>query len=618
MALKDKIWLKRENILYEEEERLAAFFGLHPIVIRALINRGISDSFAIMEFMNPYYAPLPQQFESAIETMESVIRNKGVIFIHGDYDVDGITSTAILYRTLTRLGIRPEYFIPHRVHDGYGLKETGVRMAHEKGANVLVTVDCGINSYDEIELAKSLGMKVIVLDHHQPGKVADTPYIVSGELLPESAYHHHLSGAGVTFMFCVQLARRFGVCIGEDILEQTIELAALGTLADVVPLLGINRWIVKTGVHKMKNNPSVPLQALLQVADMDKAKLSASNIPFALTPMINAAGRLTDTTIPVALLLSHTVEDAMVYAEKLAAYNIQRQRLQEEHLKAGIELAEKRETESVIIAGLFPHGVAGLIASKLVEAYGHPAIVFCVSEDGMDMTGSARSVAGINLHEILVECKDLLIKFGGHAMAAGMKLRVENFGAFVRLFEDVYQRKKSEVALIPPGTIYIDAELTHKDATFDLINEISLLEPFGSGNPKPVFLLRNAGIESAKQVGSGHLKCMVSSIDGRHLAGIGFGLYERYQDISAGTYDLVVTPEINVWNDNVTVQLSIKDIKMSKRGNAISENAFKASIQKDTALAGGEKHNGNNCESCSNYDVAAQREVLAPAQVSLF
>lgn len=570
----EKLWLKNDDMMYEEADRIAQFCGVSSLVARMLINRGIADSFAVMDFLNPYYLPLPDRFNLAIDRIEEAVRKGAVIFIHGDYDVDGITSTAILHRTVTRLGGKAAYFIPDRVKDGYGLKEHGVNLAFESGADVLVTVDCGINAYYEVAKARSLGMDVVILDHHQPGQVAETPYIVSGELLPESSYHHHLSGAGLAFMFCVQLGRRFAAYIGEEILEQTIELATLGTLADVVPLFGANRWIVKTGLRKIKTSPSIALRAMMKAASMGREKVTSTNIPFALTPMVNAAGRLTDSSIPIALFLTEDAGEADMYAAKLGGLNGQRQQLQEEHLKVAIELAENRVTEAVVIHGSFPHGVAGLIASKLVEAFGHPAIVLSLSEDGKLLTGSARSVPGINIYEILLECVDTLERFGGHAMAAGMTLQARRFESFATLFDSIYQEKKSATVLVPPGAITVDAEVTHKDITFELVDGISKLEPFGAGNPKPVFLLKRVSLGKTREVGNDHLKCVVSADEKMHIAGIGFGLYGKFVGMQADAYDIVATPETNIWQDNITLQLAIKDIKQSKRGNLTPVDAF--------------------------------------------
>jgi single-stranded-DNA-specific exonuclease len=526
--------------------------------------RGIDTIEKANDFLSPKYIRLPCQFESSVNVVVDAIINKKLIFIHGDYDVDGITATAMLIKTIRFLGGKVAWFIPNR-KDGYGLRNYGVELAKNSGASVLLTADCGINSYKEINNAMDSGIKVVVLDHHKPSTLAKTPYIVSGELLPSEHYHSCLSGSGIAFMLSVAVAKKFGC---EEMAMGLIDLACLGTLGDIVPLVGINRYIVKNGIESMRESRILGVQSLIKVSKMEVDTMSSTNIPYILTPRINAAGRMADANTALNLLIADDEHVAMALATQIDGLNRQRQDMQDKCLMKAEEDVANRSTVPIVIKGDYPTGIAGIIAGRLSNKYNVPTIVLSESPHTSTIVGSGRSVDGVNLYDGLMACSHLLDKFGGHNAAAGLSLNVSKFKEFATAFDDWFRMYAERTDLSHLHAVVIDAEITASDVNQRLIDDINMIEPYGEGNPRPVFAIRGCKIKSMEKIGekSNHMRlkmqheCTTFQAFAWHMADD-----EIFAKDSNGLFDVAFTPESNKWNGAVTVRANIKKIELSEK-----------------------------------------------------
>lgn len=527
-----------------------------------LINRGMRTPEAAREFLaggdlsDPF---LIEGMPQAVEAIEEARRQSARVFVHGDYDADGLTATAIVVDVLMRLGLGVCYFIPNRFRNGYGFNEPAVELASGKGAALIITVDCGVASFDACARAKAAGLQVIICDHHEP---AVGP---GGEpLLPEarsvinpkitSPGLSNLSGAGIALKLAQALAlKRPGVISHAEYLD----LAALGTLADSVPLTGENRLIVKEGIPLIRQGARRGLKALGDVAGLGGRQLRAELLAFTIAPRINAAGRMADATEVVNLLLTGDEAEAEESALALHRLNADRQRTEEEVLGEALEILGREGMGPAIVLAEegWHQGVLGIVAARLAERFQRPAFVLTV-KDGI-ARGSARSVPPFDIVKGLGRCRESLISFGGHAQAAGLKLHESKIVVFRRLMEETASEALDDFA----PTLAIDALVTLRDISRGFVEEMAVLEPFGCGNPEPVLGARGLEAVKPRVVGSNHLKMKLKD-SARAVDSIGFDMGGFLETIEHSPFvDAAFTASINEWEGGRFLQLNLKGLR---------------------------------------------------------
>lgn len=543
---------------------------ISPLTAQVLINRGIRNVHEADIFLNPRLAHLrdPMEIPNIERAAGRVLlaREKGEkVLVFGDYDVDGVTGTAILMHTLRFLGIDTSYYIPHRYGEGYSLSLESVRKIAESGVKLIITVDCGIASRIEIEEANALGMEVIVTDHHNLPKDLPRAYaIVNPKLISTEHPSKYLSGAGVAFKFAWALLRIAGVRDGE-FLTSLLDLASLGTVSDVVPLNAENRILAVTGLKLINERKRVGIKCLAEAASL-YGKISVNHIYFGLAPRINAAGRLEHASKSVELLLTEDSGRAKALAEELNRINLRRQdigNLIKEEVFGKLNENYIAQNKLIILSGENWHpGVIGIVASQVVDRYFRPTVLVGIN-DGVGR-GSARSIDNINMYELLEACRDLFLDFGGHEGAAGFEIRPENIPELKSRLKEEVDKVVSAEDLKP--RIVIDAELSPSQITMSLIKELEVLDPHGEENPPPVFMSKNLNLIDMRRVGANgrHLKLKLS--DGKiNLDTIGFDLGNWSEKLSySNRYDIAYKLETNEWDGFEVAQLSLVDVREAK------------------------------------------------------
>lgn len=543
---------------FREEGKRQKTKGKHEDIVNVLLqNRGIKTKKGIEEFLHPPYpADIPglPDVGTAMTRIKEAIKKKESIVVYADYDADGITAGAILWEAIHALGARVMPYIPHRLEEGYGLSLVGIDAVRQRyEPSLIITVDHGITAWEKVEYAKNQGIDVIVTDHHvKPKKLPDCTIVHTTEL----------SGAGVAWLLAKELIRGKPASYGLPFLE----LAAIGTIADMVPLVGPNRSIAKYGLAALNDTKRVGLEALIADAGLTKGSLDTYAVSHMLAPRLNAMGRLEHAMDALRLLCTKQKDKAILLAKKLGLTNRDRQKLTEEtftHALKGLTVRWQGEafSEKLIFVSheSYNPGVIGLVAGKLVEEYYRPAIV--VSKGETYSKASARSVNGFNIVEAIRSCADLLVDVGGHPMAAGFTVETKNLAKLEERLEDLAERELDEDTLT--RTLKIDMELPLDAATPALYREIQRLAPFGFGNPEPVFATRGVAVESARLVGEGgkHLKLRLAS----GLEAIAFNFGYLYGDLqSHPVVDLAYTIALDSWNGNSRAQLKVKDIGISR------------------------------------------------------
>ncbi len=549
-------------------QQLAAELGVSPLLAAVLCQRGIDGVDEAQRFLASRLAAMPDplllmDMEKAVDRLALAVRSGEPIAVHGDYDVDGITGTALLVETLRRFGGIVDYFIPLRLKDGYGLSGEALQRAAAAGAKVAVSVDCGVSALGEALLAREIGLDLIITDHHQPPETLPEALAVVNPCRPDCEFPaKNLSGVGVVFMLLVALRtrlRRDGHFARrtEPDLRRSLDLVALGTIADIVPLTGLNRTLVKVGLEVLSRGGRPGLDALKTVAAVREVTCGA--VGFRLAPRLNAAGRLQDAAQGVALLLEDSPERALENARHLDAVNRDRQLLEQQTLEEAVALVEGRlpaGQRTIVLAdeGWHP-GVIGIVASRLVERYHRPVVLMAL-EKGVGK-GSARSIRGFHLYRALEFCRPLLAGFGGHEYAAGLTIdaaRIEEFGA---AFEEAACRVLTEEHLEP--RLFYDGEVLLEELNLEPVEELSRLAPFGAGNPQPHFVTRRVRVQQVRTVGTNHLS-FTARQGGYSCSCIAFGMAERAGELN-GELDLLFAPQINEWQGRRSVQLQIKDLR---------------------------------------------------------
>jgi single-stranded-DNA-specific exonuclease len=567
-------------------ERLAARLRLSPIVAQLLLNRGITDPEAAQRFLQAPLSGLhpPESLPGAAQAAELLIEavQRGEhICVYGDYDADGITGTAILWQCLRLLGASAvDYYVPNRLEEGYGLNVEALRQIRATGASVVVTVDCGVSSIEEAEEARRLGLQLIITDHHEfAGRLPDAAAIVHPRLAGHAYPFGGLSGSGVAFKLAWAVAVR--ACGSEKVTPQyrefllySVTLAALGTVADVVPLHDENRILVRHGLARLKQAPCAGLKALIEATGLaEKPDLRASDIGFRLAPRINAVGRLGCARLVVDLLTTTSQPRAVDLARYLEQQNQDRQTLERQMFKQARELVEKHSLDDMPALVLthpdWHAGVIGIVAGRLADLYGRPALLIAMRQNGTDdgaLTigqGSGRSVPGFALHEALQACAEHLLRHGGHKAAAGFKIRPEAVDAFRERF-CAYAASQFPKGLPAPALV-LDGEVPLSALTFGLLQEIDHLEPYGSENALPILLA--GGLEvvgEPRRMGGGerHMHFRVRQA-GTTLRAVAFGMADRLDELMAeqGRCCLAFTPVINEWQGYRSIELHVVDFQ---------------------------------------------------------
>ena len=550
------------------ETEIAAEVGTHPLVVAVLRNRGLRDTGAIADFLAPslerlHDPALLPDIEPAVARLSQAIRAREAVLIHGDYDADGLTGTALLARVLSKFGCRVQFYIPHRVREQYGLSAAAIERASELGAGLLVAVDCGVCDFEAIAVARRCGMDVIVVDHHEPGeRLPEGAWVVDPKRADSRYPERELAAVGLAFKVASAL------CIHERVSEASLQrnfldLAAIGTIADVVPLRGENRLIAWAGLEVMAQTRSEGLQALLDICGVGRP-VRAMDIAFRVAPRLNAVGRVGDGTDGLEMLLTDDPQEARRLALHLDSMNRDRQREQELVYQDALQMVrDEVDLDSdrvIVLASAGWHvGVVGIVASKLLEQYNRPTIMLV--EDRGQLRGSARSVGGFDITAALRECSSCLLRYGGHALAAGLTLRPEDLDEFRRRLNLVASETLADEDLV--AEVRIDAEVGLAEIDMDLINALQRLEPYGHSNPEPLLLTCNLEVLECRGVGQDgrHLKLYVRD-EGRTAECIGFGMGAESSWIKPGTrLDLCYTPEINDYQGNRSIQLRLEAVR---------------------------------------------------------
>ncbi len=560
--MKSKLWVFRP-IDPIQQGVLAQALSISSATASLLLGRGVTtldEAAAWLSPARPHDPFLIPDMDRAVDRLHEAMARRERVCFYGDYDVDGMSATSIYLSFFSGLGASLQAYVPHRLREGYGLNEAAVRQLAGDGVTLLVTSDCGTTSHREIALANQLGMDVLVTDHHHSDEHLPPALAVMNPHRRDARYPFRgLCSGGLAYKVAQAYQMKHGA--GAVPLESLLDLVALATIADVVPLQDENRLFVREGLAQISRGARCGLRALKQVAGITR-ECSADTIAFKLGPRLNAAGRLDDAIKGVRLLTTESGSEAKRLAEELEQLNRFRQQLEADTMREAVVQVESGGLPGGIVLasrGWHP-GVVGIVAARLMERFHRPTLVIAVDKDGIGK-GSARTVGGFDLYQALTVCRDHLVAFGGHPSAAGVTVREADVPALAKRFAAVAAAWIQERAYVP--TLHLDSEVRLEDITLQLLHEIGSLHPFGAGNPEPTFALRRLEIVQARVVGEKHLKVTVRQGRSLPFDGIGFGMKSlEEQGISLGRpVDLACTPELNHWNGYNRIQLRIRDMR---------------------------------------------------------
>lgn len=561
-----KNW-KIKPVKLKLQKSLSQSLNISYILAQILINRGVTTAEQAKSFLGCELSSLHSPFllkgiKSAVARIKKAISQDEKIMVWGDYDIDGITSVCLLSSVLKKMGADVSYYLPNRLEEGYGLNEQGAQQAKDQGVKVLITVDCGVTAHKEIDLLNDMGIDVIVTDHHQPrGDNLPSAFAIINPLQKDCKYpYKYLAGVGIA-------AKLASALVGsqDEILNQHLDLIALGTVGDIVSLTGENRILVKHGLVSLEESKKLGLRALINVVKLSNRTINAGHVGFILGPRINASGRLGSPEDSLKLFLAETELEAYSLAQKLNKSNRKRQKIEADTLREAIEEVESqinfKEHNIIVLARANWHqGVIGIVASRLVDKYLRPAIVLS-TEDGFSR-GSGRSIGNFHLLDAVKECKDLLEEYGGHRKACGIRLKQENFDHFFKKINTVVKER-----LLPEdlaSTVEIDVDVALSDLDMSLVEQLDALSPFGADNSQPVLCSSKLKIKTRPTVvANKHIKFWVT--DGKLTCeAIGFNQAKAFSELSVGdTITLAYVPSINTWQGNHSIQLKIEDLQAS-------------------------------------------------------
>ena len=555
-------------------KELADKIGMSPIIGQLLLRRGIKTESAAKRFFRPMLNELIDPFlmndmDVAVDRLNDAMGRKERIMVYGDYDVDGCTAVALVYKFLQQFYSNIEYYIPDRYEEGYGISKKGLDYAAQQEVKLIIVLDCGIKAIDEIAYAKSLGIDFIICDHHVPDDVLPDAMAILNPKRADSTYpFKDLCGCGVGFKFMQAFAKNNGIPFSQ--LIPLLDFCAVSIAADIVPVVGENRILALHGLKQLNQNPSVGLKAIIEICGLTGRELTMSDIIFKIGPRINASGRVQNGTETVDLLVEKDIKQALAEATHINEYNEQRKDIDKQMTEEANQIVERLESQEhqpaiVLYDEGWKKGVVGIVASRLTEIYFRPTVVLSC-QDGM-ASGSARSVAGYDIYDAVKSCRDLLENFGGHTYAVGLSLKQENIPEFRRRFQEYVSNH-----ILPEQTealLEIEAVVDFKDITKKLQNDLRKLAPYGPENPKPLFCTEHVyDYGTSKVVGrqQEHIKLeLVDSKSSNVMNGIAFGQSAAARYIkSKGSFDIVYSIEENIYKRG-EVQLQIEDIKPSEQ-----------------------------------------------------
>ena len=554
-------------------KELAEKIGMSPVLADLLIQRGIKTESAAKRFFRPMLNELIDPFlmndmDVAVDRLNDAMGRKERIMVYGDYDVDGCTAVALVYKFLQQFYSNMEYYIPDRYEEGYGISKKGLDIAAEHNVKLIIVLDCGIKAIDEIKYAQELGIDFIICDHHVPDEELPPAVAILNPKREDSTYpFKHLCGCGVGFKFMQAFAKNNGIPFSR--LIPLLEFCAVSIAADIVPITGENRILAFHGLKQLNQNPSVGLKAIIEICGLTGREMTMSDIVFKIGPRINASGRMQNGTEAVDLLVEKDFNKALAEATHINEYNEQRKDVDKQMTEEANQIIEKLESQKhhnsiVLYDENWKKGVVGIVASRMTELYFRPTVV--LTRSGDLATGSARSVAGYDIYDAVKSCRDILENFGGHTYAVGLSLPIENIPEFRRRFQQYVNEH-----ILPEqteATLDIEEEVDFKDITKKLHNDLKKFAPHGPDNPKPLFCTRNVyDYGTSKVVGrqQEHIKLeLVDSNSSNVMNGIAFGQSQAARYIkSKRSFDIVYTIEENIYKRS-EVQLQIEDIKPSE------------------------------------------------------
>jgi single-stranded-DNA-specific exonuclease len=559
-------WTFRQYNDDDTVQKLAKTLKIPKSLAQVLAVRGFTSKEEAEQFFRPSLDEMHDPFlmddmDKAVDRVIKAVRNQELIWVHGDYDVDGTASTAMICQFINEIGGKSDYYIPDRFEEGYGLSRKSIATGHERGASILLTVDVGITSYDQLKYADELGMDIIICDHHEPGPVSPPAYAILDPLKPGCKYpFKSLAACGVTFKLILAIALRLGI---EYKALEYLDFVAISSAADMVPLVGENRILVHFGLNLINKNPRPGLHGLIHCTGLKPGIITASNIVFAVAPLINAAGRLGDAKRSVEMMMQKDLNSAFRIAQVLEDENRKRRVFDQKTFEEAIPMADRfvkaTSPHSLVIYGPNWHaGVIGIVASRLVDKYNLPSVLL-TNIDGI-AKGSARSVSDFDVHSALKQCDDLLLEYGGHKHAAGLSLRVENIEKFRERF-DVLARIDIPIEFLQPE-IVIDTKLKFNELSPLFLSTLSKFAPYGFANNKPVF--HTSGVRSVngiKLIGSSSIRFRAIQ-NNFVIDAIGQNLAHKMNICSGGkSFSIVYNLELSNFNGQKTPQLYIKDIK---------------------------------------------------------
>ena len=550
----------------DEADRLQEKFKINKLLATILANRGITEEKARVfleptrnDFHDPFNMP---DMDKAVERILKAKENKEKVIIYGDYDVDGITSITVLKSFLKDIGIEAAEYIPNRLNEGYGLNKEAIEKIAEEKYSLMITVDCGITGIEEIEYAKQYGIETIVTDHHEPtNELPQAVAVVDCKRKDNKYPFRELAGVGVVF----KLTQAIGITLKLQEKEylKYLDIVALGTISDIVPLVDENRVITKLGLKLIEQTRNYGLKAL--VISNGYGRIDSTSISYGVAPKINACGRMGFANKALKLLLSKNIDEATEKLTDIIKFNNERQSLERKIYDEAIEKIEKehldnREISGIVLSGYGWHtGVIGIVASKITDLYYKPCILICFDEDSDIGKGSGRSIPGFDLHDALMKCTDILEGFGGHSMAVGVAVSKNNFDNLKEKFEKL--TNEADIQNVVP-VINIDMLLNIDEVTKSMVESLNLLEPYGEANKMPIFAFKNLKIDSIRALTEGkHLKLTLKSNNNTYVDAIGFNLGYMVEEYRIGDrVDVVGNLEINSFNGVDSIQINLKDL----------------------------------------------------------
>lgn len=555
------------------QQQLATELNISSAAARMLVVRGIQSAEDARLFIRPALQQLHDPFlmkdmDMAVDRLHRAITQHEKILIYGDYDVDGTTAVAVMYRFLFPLASSClDYYIPDRYTEGYGVSVQGIDYAHEKGCTLIITLDCGIKAIERVAYAQSKGIDVIICDHHTPGESLPKAVAVLNMKRSDCAYpYKDLSGCGVGFKLVQAYAQRYHLPFAS--LVSLLQLLAMSIASDIVPLTGENRILAHFGIQQLNTQPFAGIAAIMEVAGITPNTLTISDLVYKIGPRINASGRMKSGREAVALLISDDVEHARAFAQDINQSNNDRRECDIETTREALLQIEadpnmQQQRSTVVYAPHWHKGVVGIVASRLTETYYRPTIVLTAGEDGI-ISGSARSVGGFDIYAAIDSCHDLLTNFGGHKYAAGLSMHINDLPEFKQRFEQYVAQHIREDQLQP--TLQVEAEIQLADITKQFFNVLRYLEPFGPGNPRPMFVTRQLiNHRDTRVVGKNNEHLRVDVTDREHaITGIAFGRADMAEYICNGQpVDICYELEQNTFHNRTTIQMMVQDIKKS-------------------------------------------------------